>query len=129
MAKKKGSKKGPFDAKKFLKMASENASPEDYAKAFGLKTKAQIDKAHYKALVEIGQIQPAVVGKRAGRTASVDSVKIGKSGKISLSKDMVAGFGFSEGDEFKVKKRGDNIITLKKVGAETEAETEEKTED
>ena len=129
MARKKGSKKGPFDAKKFLKMASEKATPAEFEKAFGFKTKAQIDKAHYKALVEIGQIEPAVEGKRAGRTASIDRVKIGKSGKISLSKDMIAGFGFQQGDEFKVKKRGDNIITLKKVGAETEAETEEKTED
>jgi hypothetical protein len=129
MAKKKASKKEGFDAKKFLKMASENATPADYEKVFGYKTPAQIKTAHYKALVETGQIEPAVVGKRAGRTASVDRVKIGKSGKISLTKDMVAGFGFSEGDEFKVKKRGDNIITLKKVGAETEAETEEKTED
>jgi antitoxin component of MazEF toxin-antitoxin module len=129
MARKKGSKKGQFDAKKFLKMASENVPPEDYDKAFGFKTKAQIDKAHYKALVEIGQIQPAVEGKRAGRKASVDKIKIGKSGKISLSEEMVTKFGFKQGDEFKVKKRGDNIITLKKVGAETEAETEEKTED
>jgi antitoxin component of MazEF toxin-antitoxin module len=129
MAKKKATKKGPFDAKKFLKMVSEKASPEDYEKAFGFKTKAQIDVAHYKALVQTGGLEPAVVGKRAGRTASVDRVKIGKSGKISLSKDMVAEFGFKEGDEFKVKKRGDNIITLKKVGAEAETETEDKTED
>jgi hypothetical protein len=129
MARKKGSKKEPFDAKKFLKMAGENATPAEFEKVFGYKTKAQIDKAHYKALVETGQIVPAVVGKRAGRTASVDRVKIGKSGKISLSKDMVSGFGFNEGDEFKVKTRGGNIITLKKVGAEAEAETEEKMED
>ena len=127
MARKKGSKKGPFDAKKFLKMASEKATPAEFEKVFGYKTKAQIDKAHYKALVEIGQIQPAVVGKRAGRKASADTTKIGKSGKISLSKEMVAGFGFKEGDEFKVKTRGGNIITLKKV--EPEAPAEEKTKD
>jgi antitoxin component of MazEF toxin-antitoxin module len=129
MAKKKGSKKGPFDAKKFLEMASKKATPAEFEKIFGFKTKAQIDKAHYKALVEIGQIQPAVVGKRAGRKASVDKIKIGKSCKISLPKDMVDCFGFKEGDEFTVKLRAGKIITLKKVGADTEAETEENTED
>jgi hypothetical protein len=127
MAKKKATKKGPFDANKFLEMASENLPPEDYDKAFGFKTKAQIDKAHYKALVEIGQIQPAVEGKRAGRKASVDKIKIGKSCKISLPKDMVDCFGFKEGDEFTVKLRAGKIITLKKV--EPEAAAEEKTGD
>jgi len=129
MAKKKASKKEGFDAKKFLKMASENATPADYEKVFGYKTPAQIKTAHYKALVETGQIQPAVVGKRAGRKVSVDKIKIGKSCKISLPKDMVDCFGFKEGDEFTVKLRAGKIITLKKVGADTEAETEEKTED
>jgi hypothetical protein len=122
MAKKKASKKGPFDAKKFLKMASEKVAPEEFEKAFGFKTKAQIDAAHYKSLVQTGQIEAAVVGKRAGRTASVDTTKIGKSGKISLTKEMVTGFGFKEGDEFKVKTRGGNIITLKKVVPEAAAE-------
>lgn len=122
MSKKKASKKGPFDAKKFLKMASEKAAPEEFEKAFGFKTKAQIDAAHYKSLVQTGQIEAAVVGKRAGRTASVDTTKIGKSGKISLTKEMVTGFGFKEGDEFKVKTRGGNIITLKKVVPEAVAE-------
>jgi hypothetical protein len=42
---------------------------------------------------------------------------------------MLTRLGFKQGDEFKVKKRGDNVITLKKVGAETEAETEKNTED
>jgi hypothetical protein len=120
MAKKKAAKKGPFDAKKFLKMVSEKAAPEDYEKVFGFKTKAQIDVAHYKALVQTGGLEPAVVGKRAGRTASVDRVKIGKSGKISLSKDMVSGFGFKEGDEFTIKLRGGNFISIKKIVAEDE---------
>lgn len=118
MAKKKAAKKGPFDAKKFLKMVSEKAAPEDYEKVFGFKTKAQTDVAHYKALVQTGGLAPAVVGKRAGRTASLDTTKIGKSGKISLSKDMVAEFGFKVGDEFKVKKRGENFISIKKIVAE-----------
>jgi hypothetical protein len=127
MAKKKASKKGPFDAKKFLKMASEKATPADFEKAFGFKTKAQIYAAHYKAMVETGQVEPAVVGKRAGRTASVDKIKIGKSGKISLAKEMVTGFGFQQGDEFTVKLRAGKIITMKKV--EPEAAAEEKPED
>jgi hypothetical protein len=126
MAKKKASKKGSFDAKKFLKMASEKATPEEFEKAFGFKTKAQIDAAHYKSLVQTGQIEAAVVGKRAGRTASVDKTKIGKSGKISLTKEMVTGFGFKEGDEFTVKLRASKTITMKKV--EPEAVAEEKTE-
>ena len=127
MAKKKASKKGPFDAKKILKMASEKATPEEFEKAFGYKTKAQIYAAHYKAMVETGQIEAAVEGKRAGRTASVDKIKIGKSGKISLPEEMVTRFGFKQGDEFTVKLRAGKIITLKKV--EPEAAAEEKTED
>ena len=126
MAKKKASKKGPFDAKKILKMASEKATPEEFEKAFGYKTKAQIYAAHYKAMVETGQIEAAVEGKRAGRTASVDKIKIGKSGKISLAEEMVTKFGFKQGDEFTVKLRAGKIITIKKV--EPEAAAEEKTE-
>jgi hypothetical protein len=122
MAKKKTSKKGPFDANKILKMASEKATPEEFEKAFGYKTKAQIYAAHYKAMVETGQIEAAVVGKRVRRTASVDTTKIGKSGKISLTKEMITGFGFKQGDEFTVKTRGGNIITLKKVEPESAAE-------
>jgi hypothetical protein len=126
MAKKKASKKGPFDAKKILKMASEKATPEEFEKAFGYKTKAQIYAAHYKAMVETGQIEAAVEGKRAGRTASVDKIKIGKSGKISLAEEMVTRFGFKQGDEFTVKLRAGKIITIKKV--EPEAAAEGKTE-
>jgi hypothetical protein len=43
--------------------------------------------------------------------------------------EMIKEFCFADDTEFTVKTRGGNIITLKKVDPEAEAETEEKTKD
>ena len=110
------SKKGKeFDAKKFLKMASDKASPEDFLKTFGFKTKARIEKAHYIALVKTGALEPVIAGRVVGKAVKIHKVKVGKKGSINISKELVAEFAFPGETEFTIKKRGANIITLKKV--------------
>jgi hypothetical protein len=65
-----------------------------------------------EGLVEAGEIPPLRKSERKKR--QIDVRTIGKSGTTMSRKLLVDMLGFSEGDRFKVKREGNNIV-LEKV--------------
>jgi hypothetical protein len=121
-------KRKKIDEKKLLKMVEDGIHQSEIMKKLGIKTTNQLWIAYGKAQSTAGKI-PAIVGGRGAGKAVADEnrVKVGKRGSVIIPQEMIKEFGFADDTEFTVKKRGDNIITLKKV--EPEAPAEEKTED
>ena len=107
-------KKKAFDAKKLIKMVKDEAHQQEIMKVFGFKTTAQVKAAHYRALVETGEV-PGLVGGRGGaKTQKAKLVIVGKRGSIVISKDLVDGLGIGGDDKFAVRKTKAGIA-LKKV--------------
>jgi hypothetical protein len=108
-------KKKAFDAKKLVKMVKDEAHQQEIMKAFGFKTAAQIKAAHYRALVELGEI-PGIVGGRAPgkKAAKVKPLGVGKRGSIIISAEKVTELGIGQDDKFTVRKTKAGIA-LKRV--------------
>jgi hypothetical protein len=107
-------KKKAFDAKKLVKMVKDETHQQEIMKAFGFKTAAQVKAAHYRALVEIGEVPGIAGGRGGGKTQKAKTVNVGKRGSIVISKDLVEGLGISGDDKFAVRKTKAGIA-LKKV--------------
>jgi hypothetical protein len=118
-----------IDGPKLIKMIESGAHVSKIIETFGFANTTQATLAYAKAQIEAGKLKPIMGGRGPGKAEAVDKIRIGKSGKISLSKDMVTEFGFKVGDEFTVKKRGEFFISLKKVIAEAEAPKTKKTKE
>ena len=65
-------------------------------KAFGFKTAAQIKAAHYRALVETGDIPGIVGGRGAGKAEKVKLIGVGKKGSIIIPAEKVAELGLGK---------------------------------
>lgn len=97
-------KKKVFDAKKLLKMIKDGTAQAEIMKAFGFKTSLQLKNAHYRGLVETGEV-PAIKSARAGRKPKdVKVLSVGKRGSIILPKEMVRELGINASDKFTVRK-------------------------
>ena len=107
-------KKKAFDAKKLVKMVKDETHQQEIMKVFGFKTAAQVKAAHYRALVEIGEVPGIVGGRSGGKTQKAKTVGVGKRGSIVISKDLIDGLGISGGEKFTVRKTKAGIA-LKKV--------------
>jgi hypothetical protein len=107
-------KKKAFDAKKLIKMVKDKANRQEIMKVFGFKTTTQVNNAHYKALVEAGEVPGIVGGRGAGKAEKVKPIGVGKRGSIILSAEKVAELGIGAGDKFTVRKTKAGIA-LKKV--------------
>jgi hypothetical protein len=115
-------KRKKIDGTKLIKMVEDGVHQSEIMKKFGFANGTQVTLAYAKAQMQAGKIPSISGGRGAGKGGTVNKIKIGESGKISISKDLVTEFGFSVGDEFTVKKRGSVGISLKKVEAETAEE-------
>jgi hypothetical protein len=107
-------KKKTFDAKKLIKMVKDEVHQQEIMKSFGFKTPAQLKNAHYRALVEAGEISGIVGGRGAKAAKAVKTVGVGKRGSVILSKELVAELGVGDADRFAVRKTRAGIA-LKKV--------------
>jgi hypothetical protein len=107
-------KKKVFDAKKLIKMVKDETHQDEIMKAFGFKTAAQIKAAHYRALVEAGDIPGIVGGRGTGKAEKVKLIGVGKKGSIIISAEKVAELGVGAEDKFKIRKTKAGIA-LKKV--------------
>jgi hypothetical protein len=110
-------KKKAFDAKKLVKMVKDETHQQEIMKAFGFKTAAQVKAAHYRALVEIGEIPGIVGGRRAGKPGMGKLISVGKRGSIIISAEKVSELGIGKDDKFTVRKTKAGIA-LKAVKAE-----------
>ena len=107
-------KKKAFDAKKLIKMVKDETHQQEIMKAFGFKTSAQIKAAHYRALVDAGDIPGIVGGRGAGKSAKGKLIGVGKRGSIIISAEKVAELGIGQDDKFTVRKTKAGMA-LKKI--------------
>lgn len=108
-------KKKAFDAKKLVKMVKDETHQQEIMKAFGFKTAAQVKAAHYRALVEIGEIPGLVGGRGGGKVQKAKPIRVGKKGSIIIPAEKVAELGIGKDEKFAVRKTKAGIA-LKKVG-------------
>lgn len=107
-------KKKTFDAKKLIKLIKDEVHQQEIMKAFGFKTAAQLKNAHYRALVETGEIAGITGGRGAKAAKAAKTVGVGKRGSVILSKELVAELGVGPADRFILRKTKVGIA-LKKV--------------
>jgi ABC-type methionine transport system ATPase subunit len=107
-------KKKVFDAKKLIKMIKDETHQDEIMKAFNFKTAAQIKAAHYRVLVEAGEIPGIVGGRGAGKAEKVKLIRVGKKGSVIIPAEKVAELGIGKDDKFTVRKTKVGIA-LKKV--------------
>ena len=107
-------KKIEFDGKKLLKMIKDKVPQNEIIEKFKFKTAAQIKAAHYRALVDAGDIPGIVGGRVAGKSAKGKLIGVGKRGSIIISAEKVSELGIGQDDKFTVRKTKAGIA-LKKV--------------
>jgi hypothetical protein len=111
-------KRKKIDGAKLIKMVEDGIHQSEIMKKFGFANGTQVTLAYAKAQMIAGKIASIIGGRGAGKGEGVNKIKIGESGRISISKELVTELGFAVGDEFTVKNRGKVGISLKKVEAE-----------
>jgi hypothetical protein len=109
-------KKIEFDGKKLLKMIKDETPQAEIMEKFKFKTATQLKNAHYRALVETGEIPGIVGGRGAGKTEKVKMIRVGKKGSIIIPAEKVAELGIGKDDKFTVRKTKAGIA-LKAVKA------------
>jgi hypothetical protein len=107
-------KKKAFDAKKLIKMVKDETHQQEIMKAFGFKTASQVKAAHYRALVETGEVPGVVGGRAAGKAGKAKAIGVGKKGSIIIPAEKVTDLGIGKDDKFTVRKTKAGIA-LKRV--------------
>ena len=97
-------KKVEFDGKKLLKMIKDELPKNEIMEKFKFKTATQLKNAHYRALVETGEIPGILGGRRAGKSAKAKLLGVGKRGSIIISAEKVSELGIGKDDKFTVRK-------------------------
>jgi len=106
-------KKKAFDAKKLVKMVKDETHQQEIMKVFGFKTAAQVKAAHYRALVESGEVPGLVGGRGGGKTQKAKLVNVGKRGSIIIPAEKVAELGIGKDEKFTVRKTKAGIALKK----------------
>jgi len=103
------------EQKKLVDRIKKGIPAKEIMSEFGIKTKANLKKMYYDALVESGKIKDIKTAREAKKEAKRQkTLRITKRGTITLSRKLlIDDFGFKEGDRFAVSKRKENI-TLRK---------------
>jgi hypothetical protein len=97
-------KKVEFDGKKLLKMIKDELPKNEIMEKFKFKTATQLKNAHYRALVESGEVPGILGGRGAGKSAKTKLIGVGKRGSIIIPAEKVAELGIGAEDKFKVRK-------------------------
>ena len=97
-------KKKKIDAKKLIKMVTDETPQPEIIKAFGFKTSLQLKNAYMNALIEEGSVAPIKKGRGAAKKVVSNEVNVGKRGSIIVPKGLVEELGFVENDTFLVRK-------------------------
>ena len=103
------------DSKKLIKMVQDGTPRSEVMDAFGFKTSTQVNTAYMNALMDEGMVPRIKTGRRgSAKAAASKEVRVGKTGSVIISKDLVDEMGFTPNDRFQVKKTK-NGISLKKL--------------
>ncbi len=103
-------------SKDIVEMVKAGFTDKQIMKELGIQTKASLKKMYFDALVEAGKIKAIITEREKKRRQRKPKIlTIGKRGTLAFSRLLLIDkFGFKEGDQFKVSKRGDNI-TLRRT--------------
>ena len=107
-------KKVEFDGKKLLKMIKDEVPKNEIMEKFKFKTATQLKNAHYRALVESGEVPGILGGRGAVKSEKAKLLRVGKRGSIIISAEKVSELGIGKDDKFTVRKTKAGIA-LKKV--------------
>ena len=107
-------KKIEFDGKKLLKMIKDKVAKNEIMEKFKFKTATQLKNAHYRALVESGEVPGILGGRGAVKSEKAKLLGVGKRGSIIISAEKVSELGIGKDDKFTVRKTKAGIA-LKKV--------------
>jgi hypothetical protein len=107
-------KKKALDAKKLIKMVKDGVQQQEIMKAFGFRTGTLAKAAHYRALVETGEITGIVGGRGAGNAAKAKPIVVGKRGSLIIPADKVNELGIDAKDKFVIRRTRAGIA-LKKI--------------
>ena len=107
-------KKVEFDGKKLLKMIKDKVAKNEIMEKFKFKTATQLKNAHYRALVESGEVPAILGGRGSGKSVKAKLIGIGKRGSIIIPAEKVAELEIGKDDKFTVRKTKAGIA-LKKV--------------
>jgi ABC-type transporter Mla maintaining outer membrane lipid asymmetry ATPase subunit MlaF len=107
-------KKFEFDGKKLLKMIKDETPKNEIMEKFKFKTATQLKNAHYRALIESGEVSGILGGRGVGKSVKAKLIGVGKRGSIIIAAEKVAELGIGKDDKFAVRKTKAGIA-LKKV--------------
>ena len=107
-------KKVEFDGKKLLKMIKDEVPKNEIMEKFKFKTATQLKNAHYRALVESGEVPGILGGRGAVKSEKAKLLRVGKRGSIIIAAEKVAELEIGKDDKFTVRKTKAGIA-LKKV--------------
>lgn len=106
--------KKKVDGAKLIKMAESGAHQKEIMKAFKLNTTAQLKSHLLDALTEAGKAPKIVAGRGKPKANPVKEVLVSKRGSVVIPKMMIDEMGFSQGNQFTVRKTKSGI-SLKNV--------------
>jgi len=97
-------KKIEFDGKKLLKMIKDKVAKNEIMEKFKFKTATQLKNAHYRALVESGEVPAILGGRGSGKSVKAKLIGVGKRGSIIIPAEKVAELEIGKDDKFTVRK-------------------------
>ena len=106
-------KKIKFDGEKLLEMIKDKTPQNEIMEKFKFKTATQMKNAHYRALVETGEITGIVGGRGAGKAEKVKLIRVGKRGSVIIPAERIAELGIGKDDKFTVRKTKAGIALKK----------------
>lgn len=92
-------------------MVKEGKRVEEIKDELNLKSVLTVRNLYFQGLMDTGEIPPLKKSERKKR--QIDIRTIGKTGTTLSRKLLIDMLGFKEGDRFKVRREGNNIVLEK----------------
>lgn len=106
--------KKKVDYKKLLSAVKSGKPQAEIIKEFKFNTAAQFKNHYLKALIDAGEAPEIATARSSAKAAPAKEASVSKLGSLVISKELISGMGFAEGDQFAVRKTKAGI-SLKKL--------------
>ena len=106
--------KKKVDYKKLIEAVKSGKPQAAIIKEFKFNTATQFKNHYLSALMESGTAPEIKTSRAAAKSAPAKDAVVSNRGSVIISKDLVSGMGFAEGDTFTVRKTKAGI-SLKKI--------------
>lgn len=97
--------------KRIVQMVKDGKRVEEIKDELNLKSVLTVRNLYFQGLMDTGEIPPLKKSERKKR--QIDVRTIGKNGTSLSRKLLIDMLGFEEGDRFKARREGNNIILEK----------------